>query len=43
LGIVLLELGDKDVAKDYFKKYLEQVPNAPDKDNVLQFVDSEQI
>jgi tetratricopeptide (TPR) repeat protein len=40
LGIVLLELGDKDMAKNYFKKYLEQVPNASDKENVLQFIDS---
>jgi tetratricopeptide (TPR) repeat protein len=40
LGIVLLELGDKDLAKSYFKKYLEQVPNASDKENVLQFIDS---
>lgn len=40
LGIVILELGDKDSAKSYFKIYLEQVPNASDKENILQFINS---
>ncbi|MGN6614679.1 MAG: tetratricopeptide repeat protein [Candidatus Nitrosocosmicus sp.] len=40
LGIVHLELGDEDLAKIYFKKYLEQLPNASDKQNILQFIDS---
>jgi tetratricopeptide (TPR) repeat protein len=40
LGIVHLELGDEDLAKKYFKRYLEQVPNASDKENILQFIDS---
>lgn len=40
LGIVLLELGEVGSAKNYFKKYLEYVPNASDKDNILQFLNS---
>jgi len=40
LGIVLLELGEEGSAKNYFKKYLEYVPNASDKENILQFLNS---
>jgi len=40
LGIVLLELGEEGSAKDYFKKYLEYVPNAIDKESILQFLNS---
>jgi len=40
LGIVLLELGEIGSAKNYFKKYLEYVPNASDKENILQFLNS---
>lgn len=40
LGIVLLELGEVGSAKNYFKKYLEYVPNASDKENILQFLNS---
>ena len=40
LGIVLLQLGEEDSAKDYFKKYLEYVPNAIDKESILQFLNS---
>jgi hypothetical protein len=39
LGIVLSELGDNEAAKGSFKTYLKNVPNAPDKDNILQFLD----
>jgi tetratricopeptide (TPR) repeat protein len=40
LGIVLLELGEERTAKDYFKKYIESVPNALDKESILQFLNS---
>jgi hypothetical protein len=40
LGIVYLELGEEESAKNYFKKYLEYLPNAPDKENILQFLNS---
>ncbi len=40
LGIVLSELGDSEAAKGSFKTYLKNVPNAPDKDNILQFLDA---
>ena len=40
LGVVLLELGEVGSAKNYFKKYLEYVPNASDKENILQFLNS---
>ena len=40
LGIVFLELGEEGSAKNYFKKYLEYVPNASDKENILQFLNS---
>jgi hypothetical protein len=39
LGIVLSELGDNEAAKGSFKTYLKNVPNAPDRDNILQFLD----
>jgi hypothetical protein len=39
LGIVLSELGDNEAAKGSFKTYLKNVPNAPDRENVLQFLD----
>ncbi|HXT83758.1 MAG TPA: tetratricopeptide repeat protein [Verrucomicrobiae bacterium] len=40
LGIVLLELGDNAGARAYFKTYLRFIPNAKDKDNILQFLNS---
>ena len=40
LGIVLLELGDEKSAKDSFKTYLKYIPNAPDRENILQFLGS---
>ncbi|MDQ6722936.1 MAG: hypothetical protein M3Z01_01545 [Thermoproteota archaeon] len=40
LGIVLLELGDEESAKDSFKKYLQYIPNAPDRKNILEFLNS---
>jgi tetratricopeptide (TPR) repeat protein len=40
LGIVLLELGDQKSAKDSFEKYLKHIPHAPDRENILQFIDS---
>ncbi len=40
LGIVYSNLGDDVSAKDSFKKYLEYVPNAIDKENILKFIDS---
>ena len=40
LGIVLSELGDNEAAKGSFKTYLKNVPNAPDRDNILQFLDA---
>jgi hypothetical protein len=39
LGIVLSELGDNEAAKGSFKTYLKNVPNAPDRGNILQFLD----
>ncbi|MER5175245.1 MAG: hypothetical protein ABJB76_03120 [Candidatus Nitrosocosmicus sp.] len=38
LGIVNLELGDKQSAKESFKTYLKYMPNAPDRENILQFL-----
>ena len=40
LGIVLLELGDNSGARESFKTYLRFIPNAKDKDNILQFLNS---
>jgi tetratricopeptide (TPR) repeat protein len=40
LGIVHLDLGDNEAAKRSFKTYLKDVPNAPDRENILQFLDS---
>jgi tetratricopeptide (TPR) repeat protein len=39
-GVALLNLGFDADAKDSFKKYLEHVPDAADKENVLQFLNS---
>jgi tetratricopeptide (TPR) repeat protein len=38
LGIALLNLGHESDAKDSFKKYLDHVPNAGDKENILRFL-----
>jgi tetratricopeptide (TPR) repeat protein len=40
LGIVLSEIGDNEAAKGSFKTYLKNVPNAPDRDNILQFLNA---
>ncbi len=38
LGIVHLELGDKQSARESFKTYLKYMPNALDRENILQFL-----
>lgn len=40
LGIVLSSLGDEKLAKEYLQKYLDFVPNATDRETILQFVNS---
>ncbi len=40
LGIVFLEIGDNIAARESFKTYLKFIPNAKDKDNILEFLNS---
>ena len=40
LGIVLLNLGQEQSARTAFETYLKNVPNAGDKENILQFLNS---
>jgi tetratricopeptide (TPR) repeat protein len=40
LGVALLNLGQEPTAKESFKKYLDHVPNAGDRENILQFLNS---
>lgn len=40
LGITDLNLGNDASAKESFKEYLQRVPNAPDRKNILDFINS---
>lgn len=40
LGIVFSNLGEDNLAKENFKKYLDLVPNAQDRESIIQFVNS---
>ena len=40
LGLTYMNLGDIVSAKESFKKYLEQVPGAKDRQNILEFINS---
>ncbi len=40
LGITFLNLGNESSAKESFKEYLQRVPNALDKKNILDFINS---
>jgi tetratricopeptide (TPR) repeat protein len=40
LGLTYLNLGDNVSAKECFKQYLEQVPEAKDRKNILEFINS---
>ncbi len=40
LGIAYLNLGNDASAKESFKEYLQRVPNAPDRKNILDFINS---
>jgi tetratricopeptide (TPR) repeat protein len=40
LGITYLNLGNEASAKESFKEYLQRVPNAPDRKNILDFINS---
>ncbi|MDP8907246.1 MAG: tetratricopeptide repeat protein [Thermoproteota archaeon] len=40
LGVVLLNLGIDEDARDSFREYLKHVPDAADKENILQFLNS---
>ena len=40
LGLTYMNLGDNVSAKESFKQYLEQVPVAKDRENILEFINS---
>ncbi|TVP40813.1 tetratricopeptide repeat protein [Candidatus Nitrosocosmicus arcticus] len=40
LGITFLNLGNDASAKESFREYLQRVPNAPDRINILDFINS---
>lgn len=40
LAISLSNLGDERSSKDYFRKYLELVPNAADKKQIMEYINS---
>ena len=40
LGVVLLNLGIDGDARDSFREYLKHVPDAADKENIMQFLNS---
>jgi tetratricopeptide (TPR) repeat protein len=40
LGVVLLKLGIESDAKDSFREYLKHVPDASDRESILQFLNS---
>jgi tetratricopeptide (TPR) repeat protein len=40
LGITYLNLGNDASAKESFREYLQRVPNAPDRKNILDFINS---